>query len=80
MEKQKLRCAHCGASEHREVVFGYPSADLVERSERGEIVLGGCTVGEEARDWLCDDCRHEPEEAHRRSTADSAVADSDSRR
>jgi len=40
-----VQCAACGEPLKRVcVVYGYPSPELSERAERGEVVLGGCVV------------------------------------
>jgi len=36
-----------------------PGPDLIDRSDRGEIVLGGCVMGEDMPDRRCRDCGHE---------------------
>ena len=38
------RCPACGADDVVPVVYGFPSADMLDAAERGEIVLGGCVV------------------------------------
>ena len=37
------RCASCGQT-LVPIVYGMPSTGLMERAERGEVVLGGCTL------------------------------------
>ena len=41
------------------VVYGYPSEEMVERSLRGDVVLGGSTVFPEASNCACQQCGHE---------------------
>jgi len=55
-----LRCAKCGRTERKPVVYGYPSPETLEKARRGEVVLGGCEIGGPPEPWWCDDC--EPEE------------------
>jgi hypothetical protein len=53
------RCPDCpGAPAGVRIVHGFPSAELFEAAERGEIVLGGCEVfpGPQPR-WACPVCR-----------------------
>jgi hypothetical protein len=52
----KLRCAKCGRSFRKEVVYGYPGPELLEQAGRGEVVLGGCGIGDPIDPWWCDDC------------------------
>ena len=35
------------------VLYGYPGLDAVEAEERGELVLGGCVVGEGMPELAC---------------------------
>ena len=46
------------ADEGVEIVFGYPSEEMIEQLERGEIVLGGCCVTEDDPEGHCKDCAH----------------------
>jgi hypothetical protein len=52
-------CPRCGSSESVPIVYGYPSADLFEASERDEIRLGGCVVGAESPELECVGCGEE---------------------
>ena len=52
-----LRCAKCGRHVRKKVVYGYPCPELMEQARRGEVVLGGCEVGEPIDPWWCDHCR-----------------------
>ena len=64
-------CPRCGSPDAVEIVYGYPTAETFEASERGEVVLGGCVIGPEAPDYVCRTCHsalpwiapHEAEEA-----------------
>ena len=46
-------CPDCGARMVR-IVYGYPMGDLVERSMRGEVALGGCVVSGFDATHVCD--------------------------
>lgn len=37
-------CLSCGADEVVEVVYGYPSPEMIEQVEQGRAVLGGCIL------------------------------------
>ncbi|MFA5890832.1 MAG: hypothetical protein WDA27_07765 [Actinomycetota bacterium] len=50
------RCPTCGRNELIPIVYGLPLGDLFERSEAGEIALGGCTVSPDAPAQLCKNC------------------------
>ena len=44
----------CGHRRTIPVVYGMPGPDLMDRADRGEVVLGGCMVGPPVRS--CIDC------------------------
>ena len=50
-------CPRCGSTDAIEVVYGEPTHEAFLASERGEIVLGGCLVGDESPDYECRGCR-----------------------
>ena len=35
------------------IEYGYPSHELFDASQRGEISLGGCVIGPESPDYEC---------------------------
>ena len=37
-------CPYCGTHESIPIVYGLPGPEMLEASEAGEIVLGGCVV------------------------------------
>ncbi len=53
------RCPDCGEGEPLHIVYGYPSHDTFEASERGELALGGCVVEADSPAWRCHRCDHE---------------------
>lgn len=57
-----LRCAKCGRRERKRVVFGYPSPELIEQAQRGEVVLGGCELPPTTPTWWCEECTPSVEE------------------
>ena len=56
MEKNQDKCPKCGSKEYIPIVYGYPSYEAFEKSERGEIVLGGCCVGPDSKRHICKKC------------------------
>jgi hypothetical protein len=38
------------------IVYGQPTPELVEQSQRGEVALGGSCIGPDAHDWYCRGC------------------------
>lgn len=49
-------CPECRSAEQIPVVFGYPSPEMWEASERGEIGIGGCVIFEGQPDVQCRNC------------------------
>ena len=40
-----------------EIVYGMPGPELFEASERGEVILGGCCIGDEDPEYRCKKCK-----------------------
>ena len=64
-------CPTCGSTDAVPILYGYPTNEAFEASERGEFVLGGCVVGEESPDFECSGCGAPlpwvaPDDSHRR--------------
>lgn len=38
------------------ILFGMPTHEAFEASERGEVILGGCCVTGNDPDWQCPTC------------------------
>lgn len=53
------RCPKCGKDEPLRIAYGYPSHDMFEASERGELALGGCMIEADSPEWHCRRCSHE---------------------
>ena len=55
-----IACPLCGTTDPLEIIYGMPSAEMVEASEGGFIELGGCIVGPEAPAYRCRNaqCAH----------------------
>jgi predicted Zn-ribbon and HTH transcriptional regulator len=53
------RCSRCDSEDVAYVAYGYPFEEVVERSLRGDVVLGGPTVWPEAPDRACQQCGYE---------------------
>lgn len=49
-------CPVCDSDRVVDIVYGMPTRDLFERSERGEVALGGCCVGGADPSHRCLDC------------------------
>jgi hypothetical protein len=50
------KCVACGATTVP-IVYGEPPRQLGEQAARGEIILGGCVIGEDDPEWGCVECR-----------------------
>ncbi|WP_018609571.1 hypothetical protein [Uliginosibacterium gangwonense] len=55
---RKYRCPTCGEKAGVEIVYGMPGADLAEAAQRGEVVLGGCSINLEGPERQCTLCGH----------------------
>ena len=53
------RCSKCGSEDVVYFVYGYTSEEMVERSLRGDVVVGGSTVWPEAPNRACQQCGNE---------------------
>jgi hypothetical protein len=51
-------CPECGARAGIPIAYGYPSGNMLEKSEAGEIVLGGCVITFDQPNWSCSACHH----------------------
>ena len=49
-------CPTCGSTDALRILYGYPTGEAFEASERGEFALGGCMIGEESPDYECRGC------------------------
>ena len=49
-------CPKCGSEEYIPIVYGRPNAELQEKAERGEVILGGCVVSPDSNLFRCKDC------------------------
>jgi len=59
MTKPKKKCPQCDSDNVAAIALGFPSPEMSEDEERGNIVLGGCCVSEDDPDWRCKDCGNE---------------------
>lgn len=53
--RKPRKCPHCGGKV-LPITFGEPSAELCEKAERGEVILGGCCIILDGPDYQCVDC------------------------
>ncbi len=57
--KKTLTCPFCGSFRVIPIVYGLPGPELVERSEKDKVILGGCMVWEGQPQSHCNDCGYE---------------------
>ena len=48
-------CPQCGGK-IVDIVYGEPTAETMDAVERGEVMLGGCCITEDAPEWQCVRC------------------------
>lgn len=60
-------CPSCGSEQTIPMAWGFPTPELMEASQRGEVILCGClvpftgdSIGPESAppDTYCKDCQH----------------------
>lgn len=56
MPRRAPKCPDCGSTAPRAIVYGEPGTDLVRQTQRGEVELGGCCVGDDSPPWHCLAC------------------------
>jgi len=59
MTKDTPECPSCASNNIAAIAFGYPGPEMMEESQRGKIVLGGCIVTDDDPEWHCKDCAHQ---------------------
>lgn len=52
------KCPACGRDTVIGIVYGEPSREMMEKAQRGEIILGGCNVDYPAPRWECKTCKN----------------------
>ncbi len=51
-------CPACGSKESViPIGYGMPGKEMMDRAERGEILLGGCVVEPNSPRWHCKSCK-----------------------
>lgn len=50
------KCPYCLSTDTVRIVYGFPSAELVEQAEREEVALGGCIVSDNDPNRTCNTC------------------------
>ena len=55
-KKQEKKCPSCGSTEIIPICYGKPSYEGFQKSQRGEIILGGCIMRPNAPHNVCKEC------------------------
>lgn len=57
--RERPPCPACGEGTLHPIIYGLVrDGKLREKADRGEVVLGGCLVGEDSPKWECPECGH----------------------
>ena len=59
MSKKKQTCPKCETSEIVDIVYGYPTEEVLQSWFKKEIELGGCIVRNENPIYKCKKCNHQ---------------------
>lgn len=49
-------CPKCNKRNSIRIVYGYPGDEMMESSQKGDIILGGCIVERNSLDRYCRTC------------------------
>lgn len=55
----KINCPKCQSSHVAPIMYGMPSYEGFQASEREEVILGGCIIMPGQPDYGCLDCEHQ---------------------
>ena len=50
------RCPNCNSENIIDIIYGYPTDELLEDSKAGRVVLGGCIVEPSNPIFKCNNC------------------------
>jgi hypothetical protein len=59
MANPKFLCPQCKQKTGVNILYGYPTIEAFEQSERNEIKFGGCVLMEGQPERHCTSCEHE---------------------
>ena len=54
---RKFICPRCGQKSGIAILYGNPTMKMIERSDRGDIKLGGCVIEPKQPDRYCSFCQ-----------------------
>jgi hypothetical protein len=50
------KCPICESPNVIPIVYGKPTMEAMKKAERGEIILGGCIMNRDRKNFQCIDC------------------------
>ena len=53
------KCQKCGKTSVVKILYGMPTDEAWELSEKGKLIIGGCCITEKSTDWACTHCKTE---------------------
>ena len=53
---EEATCPNCGSARVVPILYGYPSLEMFQAADRGEIALGGCLISGNDPMTLCLNC------------------------
>ena len=53
-----MKCNNCN-TDMTPFVYGFPGLDLMDKADAGEIILGGCGIGEYQPTHYCNVCQEQ---------------------
>lgn len=56
--KKAPACPECQGDRTVPIIYGFPSQEIFEAAERGEVAIGGCVLEAHNPDWACPACEH----------------------
>ena len=56
--KKAPSCPECQSKDTMPVVYGFPSPEIFEAAERGDVAIGGCVIQPHNPRWACPACEH----------------------
>ena len=59
--KNRPKCPRCGSENVAQIRWGRQvfNDELLDKKEKGEIILMGCFLPKDSKNWHCHDCGHE---------------------
>jgi hypothetical protein len=54
--RRPSKCSKCSSKHVLPIFYGEPDVKMMEKSDNGKIILGGCVITDNDPDWQCLDC------------------------